>query len=240
VIHLRGEEAPCVRCHLCWGRNFTKAHSTYTRKILPIPYAQFHDKGLHWWVQIQFENYETFCQISSVFMFFDRDLFILIVWVLLIFSSLCLKSLNVFQEELVCLEKHNVMDVQWSYPHYLLFEKIWCQSILGQSDCWSYQYRHCDSTHLHYLLKGLVLYSLMFQNGLVFNYDHNILRVPLEKEFQKQKMKNANKVEYYKHLSMKEGSLFCSYEIHQTRMLQIVFLVSLETLDEEGRIGLVP
>ncbi len=68
-------------------------------------------------------------------MFFDRDLFILIVWVLLIFSSLCLKSLNVFQEELVCLEKHNVMDVQWSYPHYLLFEKFWCQSILGQSDC---------------------------------------------------------------------------------------------------------
>ncbi len=79
----------------------------------------------------------------------------------------------------------------------------------------------------------------MFQNGLVFNYDHNILRVPFE-EFQKQKMKNANKVEYYKHLSMKEGSLFCSYEIHQTLVLQIVFLVSLETLDEEGHIGLVP
>jgi hypothetical protein len=31
------------------------------------------------------------------------------------------------------------------------------------------------------------------------------------------------------HLSMKEGSLFCSYEIHQARMLQIVFLVSLES-----------
>jgi hypothetical protein len=92
-----------------------------------------------------------------------------------------------------------------SYIHIICcFETIWCQSILGQSDCWSYQYRHCDSTHLHYLLKGLVLYSLMFQNGLVFNYDHNISRVPLEKEFQKQKMKNANKVEYYKHLWRKE------------------------------------
>jgi hypothetical protein len=31
------------------------------------------------------------------------------------------------------------------------------------------------------------------------------------------------------HLSIKEGSLFCSYEIHQTGMLQIVFLVSLES-----------
>jgi hypothetical protein len=31
------------------------------------------------------------------------------------------------------------------------------------------------------------------------------------------------------HLSMKEGSLFCSYEIHRTGMLQIVFLVSLES-----------
>ncbi len=30
-------------------------------------------------------------------------------------------------------------------------------------------------------------------------------------------------------LSMKEGSLFCNYEIHLTRMLQIVFLVSLES-----------
>ncbi len=35
-------------------------------------------------------------------------------------------------------------------------------------------------------------------------------------------------------LSMKEGSLFCSvlfcsYEIHQTRMLHMVFLVSLES-----------
>ncbi len=30
------------------------------------------------------------------------------------------------------------------------------------------------------------------------------------------------------HLSMKEGSLFCSYEIHRTGMLQIMFLVSLE------------
>jgi hypothetical protein len=26
-------------------------------------------------------------------------------------------------------------------------------------------------------------------------------------------------------LSMKEGSLFCTYEIHQTEMLQIVFLI---------------
>ncbi len=31
------------------------------------------------------------------------------------------------------------------------------------------------------------------------------------------------------YLSMKEGSLFCSYEIHQTRMLQVMFLVSLES-----------
>jgi hypothetical protein len=28
---------------------------------------------------------------------------------------------------------------------------------------------------------------------------------------------------------MKEGSLFCSYKIHQTRLLQIMFLVSLES-----------
>jgi hypothetical protein len=32
-----------------------------------------------------------------------------------------------------------------------------------------------------------------------------------------------------KHLCMKEGSLFCNYEIHQTKMLHIVFLVSLES-----------
>jgi hypothetical protein len=30
-------------------------------------------------------------------------------------------------------------------------------------------------------------------------------------------------------LSMKEGSLFCNYEIHLTGMLQIVFLMSLES-----------
>ncbi len=51
-------------------------------------------------------------------------------------------------------------------------------------------------------------------------------------------------------LSMKEGRkvvclfcfvLFCRYEIHQTRMLQIVFLVSLESsLTMEGAFGLVP
>ncbi len=40
------------------------------------------------------------------------------------------------------------------------------------------------------------------------------------------------------HLSMKEGSLFCSYEIHQTRMLQIVFLVSLESSQPGGVHGL--
>jgi hypothetical protein len=44
-------------------------------------------------------------------------------------------------------------------------------------------------------------------------------------------------------LSMEEGSLFCcvrTYEIHQTRMLQIVFLVSLESSWEgRGCIGLV-
>jgi hypothetical protein len=28
---------------------------------------------------------------------------------------------------------------------------------------------------------------------------------------------------------MKEGSLFCSYEIHQSRMLQMAFWVSLES-----------
>jgi hypothetical protein len=39
---------------------------------------------------------------------------------------------------------------------------------------------------------------------------------------------------------MKEGSLFCSYEIHQT-WLQIMFLVSLESsLDKEGHMCLVP
>jgi hypothetical protein len=38
---------------------------------------------------------------------------------------------------------------------------------------------------------------------------------------------------------MKEGSLFCRYEIHQTRMLQIVFLlVSLESSRREGVHGL--
>ncbi len=38
---------------------------------------------------------------------------------------------------------------------------------------------------------------------------------------------------------MKEGSLFCRYEIHQTRMLQIVFLlVSLESSRREGLHGL--
>jgi hypothetical protein len=39
-------------------------------------------------------------------------------------------------------------------------------------------------------------------------------------------------------LSMKEGSLFCSYEIHQTRMLQIMFLVSLESSQGGGVHGL--
>jgi len=37
---------------------------------------------------------------------------------------------------------------------------------------------------------------------------------------------------------MKEGSLFCSYEIHQTRMLQIMFLVSLESCQQGGVHGL--
>jgi len=37
---------------------------------------------------------------------------------------------------------------------------------------------------------------------------------------------------------MKEGSLFCSYEIHRTRMLQIVFLVSLESSQRGGVHGL--
>jgi hypothetical protein len=43
-----------------------------------------------------------------------------------------------------------------------------------------------------------------------------------------------------KHLSMKEGSLFlsCSYEIHRTRMLQIMFLVSLESSGQGGMHGL--
>jgi hypothetical protein len=35
-------------------------------------------------------------------------------------------------------------------------------------------------------------------------------------------------------LSMKEGSLFCSYEIHQTGMLQIMFLMSLESSRQGG------
>jgi hypothetical protein len=40
---------------------------------------------------------------------------------------------------------------------------------------------------------------------------------------------------------MKEGSLlylFCSYEIHRTGMLQIMFLVSLESSQQEGVHGL--
>jgi hypothetical protein len=41
-----------------------------------------------------------------------------------------------------------------------------------------------------------------------------------------------------KHLSMKEGSLFCSYEMHRTRMLQILFLVSLESSRRGGVHGL--
>jgi hypothetical protein len=36
-------------------------------------------------------------------------------------------------------------------------------------------------------------------------------------------------------LSMKEGSLFCSYEIHGTGMLQIVFLMSLKS-SQQGRV----
>ncbi len=39
-------------------------------------------------------------------------------------------------------------------------------------------------------------------------------------------------------LSMKEGSLFCTYEIHRTGMLQIVFLVSLESSQRGGVHGL--
>jgi hypothetical protein len=42
------------------------------------------------------------------------------------------------------------------------------------------------------------------------------------------------------HLSMKEGSLFCCYQIHWIGMLQIVFLVSLESSWWEGVHGLVP
>jgi hypothetical protein len=43
----------------------------------------------------------------------------------------------------------------------------------------------------------------------------------------------------WSHLSMKEGSLFyfvlfCSYEIHQTGMLQIMLLVSLESSQPIG------
>jgi hypothetical protein len=45
------------------------------------------------------------------------------------------------------------------------------------------------------------------------------------------------------YLSMKEGCLFvlfCTYRIHRTGMLQIMFLVSLESsLEEKGCIGLV-
>jgi hypothetical protein len=40
------------------------------------------------------------------------------------------------------------------------------------------------------------------------------------------------------HLSMKECNLFCSYEIHQIGMLQIVFLVSLESFRWVGVHGL--
>jgi hypothetical protein len=36
------------------------------------------------------------------------------------------------------------------------------------------------------------------------------------------------------HLSLNEGSLFCNYEIHQTGMLQIVFLMSLESSRQGG------
>jgi hypothetical protein len=39
-------------------------------------------------------------------------------------------------------------------------------------------------------------------------------------------------------LSMKEGSLFCSYEIHWTGMLQILFLMSLESSRQGGVHGL--
>ncbi len=42
---------------------------------------------------------------------------------------------------------------------------------------------------------------------------------------------------------MKEGNLFvsfCTYEIHRTGVLQIAFLVSLDSLDKEGFMGLVP
>jgi hypothetical protein len=42
------------------------------------------------------------------------------------------------------------------------------------------------------------------------------------------------------HLFMKEGSLFCNHQIHQTRMLQIVFLVSLESSWQGGVHGLGP
>ncbi len=37
---------------------------------------------------------------------------------------------------------------------------------------------------------------------------------------------------------MKEGSLFCNYEIHRTGMLQVVFLVSLESSSQGGVHGL--
>ncbi len=39
-------------------------------------------------------------------------------------------------------------------------------------------------------------------------------------------------------LSVKEGSLFCSCQIHRTGMLQIVFLVSLESSGRGGLHGL--
>jgi hypothetical protein len=37
---------------------------------------------------------------------------------------------------------------------------------------------------------------------------------------------------------MKEGNLFCSYEIHQIGMLHIVFLASLESSQQRGVHGL--
>ncbi len=40
------------------------------------------------------------------------------------------------------------------------------------------------------------------------------------------------------YLSMKEGSLFCSYEIHRPGMLHIVFLVSFESSRRGGVHGL--
>jgi hypothetical protein len=36
---------------------------------------------------------------------------------------------------------------------------------------------------------------------------------------------------------MKEGNLFCSYEIHRTRMFHTLFLVSLESSQQGGVCG---